>query len=677
MALFIGTAIAAPIFLKLHHNKKKAEKESTVASQPAAPDPQRSEWRPTPEYAVFSPPPYARDHSYQKETVLVWGGDHQYTEGLAQKEEISNIRKVDYAGAASCAECHEENYELWSEHSHRWMNVPATEESVKGDFSGGERARLRYLGGTGEFFREDDGYRMRLNRDEVTRTFQVRRTLGSRIHQYYIGRLLDGPEPEDDPLRHQDHVLPFGLELTMEEWIPIVHARGHEGPDAARDDPFTTPSRLPYDTHCSLCHTTPPFGNQMLAMFKRFAAYSPRKLHFEGSNYIDETDPGAVRMNVPTNQRLTRETIKAVINDLTDQSQELMKEENLVNYGISCESCHLGSKAHVENESIKPFFFPSGPYVHTDGKNDNEIWGRSAANKNFACARCHSGSRPQYAAGMATWNSTEFTDARRGHCYDPPKAEAHGMKSLTCVSCHNPHETIGRRWKKDPARDRHNCVKCHTKYENETIAMAHTRHPVGSSGSDCMNCHMPKINEGMGDMVRTHTIFKPTNVKMLEANQPNACNMCHVEKSIDWTLQHFSEWYGLNSSNTPSTGATTASRERTYSASAIATNYPNRGQSAALGWLSSAHTGTRMVGTDVLLKARAEWALADLIPILDDPYMEVRQFTVQRLRDYFDINTDDFGYKLYMTEEEREEPIQRMMEALVETKELPESPPAN
>lgn len=55
--------------------------------------------------------------------------------------------------------------------------------------------------------------------------------------------------------------------------------------------------------------------------------------------------------------------------------------------------------------------------------------------------------------------------------------------------------------------------------------------------------------------------------------------------------------------------------------------------------------------------------LPQLIERLDDTHMEIRQFTVQRLRDNFGINTNDFGYKLYMTAEERREPLKRLLEA--------------
>lgn len=610
-----------------------------------------SERRLRPEYARFSAPAYAKDHSFKQETVLVWGGDHQFAEDL-QQNSVSNICLEDYAGADSCKSCHADNHALWSNHSHRWMNAMADERSVKGDFSGGPAALIQYLNGTAEFYRADNDYRMKLTRDGVERVFKVNRTLGSRIHQYYVGVLQSGPEPEGHAFRTTDHVLPFGYELTLKEWIPIVHATGHTGKDSERDDPFEIPSRLPYDTSCSVCHTTPPMGNLMLAMFKRFAAYTPRKLHFEGSNYIDDAHPGAVKLKLGPSERFTAQNLSFHVNDIREQSQNLLRQANAVNLGIACEACHLGAKAHAENEKILPPFYPSGPHVFAAGVDAKQIWGKTDENKNFICARCHSGSRPQYAAGMAVWNSTEYTDARRGHCYDPEQASQHGMQSLTCVACHNPHEAIGRRWQKTPEQDQESCVRCHTEYQDTNKLQLHTHHSTESTGSQCMNCHMPKINEGMGDLVRTHTIFSPTNAKMINANQPNACNMCHVEESIDWTLDYLGQWYGRTANS--------------YSAAAINANYPDRTKSTALGWLRSPHSSTRLVGADVLLKAKAEWALPQLLITLDDPYLENRQFSVQRLRDYFDIDTGKYGYKLYMTAKQRQAPVKRMIAELTQ-----------
>ena len=73
----------------------------------------------------------------QGQARYVWDGltEHQRESGVLAAIQ-SNIRKEDYAGAGACKECHEKNYEKWSRHSHRWMNALATDEIVKGDFSG-------------------------------------------------------------------------------------------------------------------------------------------------------------------------------------------------------------------------------------------------------------------------------------------------------------------------------------------------------------------------------------------------------------------------------------------------------------------------------------------------------------------------------------------------------------
>ena len=586
---------------------------------------------------------WANDHKIGNQAVILWGGVTAEARAFAQNLEISNLRPVDYAGPESCKHCHEKNHRLWSAHAHRRMNAVASDEMVLGDFSGGPQSRIHYCGGIGTFYRDGDRYLMKLSRGGLTRVFMVNRTLGSRIQQYYLGTMIEGPEPRDHPSRLMDYVLPFGFELTRRHWVPLVHVTGHDGPDFERDDPFELPSRTPYDSTCSMCHTTHPMGNQMLMLFSRFALYTPRDMYFAVSDYLDESYPGEFRLDSSGHSK---------------QFSRVLAQENAVHAGIGCEACHHGAKAHVDNEHVLPAFFPAGKHVFAAGHQPTEIWGRTPANINFVCARCHSGNRPTYAAGMATWNSTEYSDALRGACYHPNKV--HGKPHLTCITCHNPHEGIGRRWPSNPTLDNAQCIGCHTRFEDDSEVRSHTHHAPGGVGSECMNCHMPRINEGMGDLVRTHMIFSPTNVKMIEANQPNACNMCHVDKSIDWTLGHLAEWYRLRPRDSQQQHGAAAG----YSDEVISRNYPSRVESAAVGWLSSSHSATRLVAADVLLKAKARWALPQVIRALDDPYFVNRLFTLQRLEDYLAIYPQRYGYEPHMTASERVDPIRRVHEAV-------------
>ncbi|MCH7729822.1 MAG: hypothetical protein IH991_25635, partial [Planctomycetes bacterium] len=114
------------------------------------------------------------------------------------------------------------------------MNALAGEDTVKGDFSYGPSSQIVYRGGTASFYRENGAYMMRLSRQGTTRIFKINRTLGSRFQQYYIGKMLEGPEEEGHVFRETDHVLPFGFELTRRQWVPLVHVDGHQGPDSSR-----------------------------------------------------------------------------------------------------------------------------------------------------------------------------------------------------------------------------------------------------------------------------------------------------------------------------------------------------------------------------------------------------------------------------------------------------------
>jgi hypothetical protein len=46
---------------------------------------------------------------------------------------------------------------------------------------------------------------------------------------------------------------------------------------------------------------------------------------------------------------------------------------------------------------------------------------------------------------------------------------------------------------------------------------------------------MPKVVMGIDRFVRTHRIGSPTHPGVLAAAAPNACNACHLDRSIAWT----------------------------------------------------------------------------------------------------------------------------------------------
>lgn len=204
----------------------------------------------------------------------------------------SNIRPQDYAGHESCKKCHKQNYDLWSRHPHRWMNALASSDRVKGDFSG--KAQISHLGGEATFYRVDDAFRMRLERDGVRREFNVTQTIGSRFFQYYVGRQIEGPRPSGQPSYEQEFVLPYGYWLDRQEWVPIVHVYGRDdNPDDSLTDPYdleSPPLFTPYST-CNDCHTTFPIGDQLIRHLRVAGRHAPQQLHFSMVDYLGETRP--------------------------------------------------------------------------------------------------------------------------------------------------------------------------------------------------------------------------------------------------------------------------------------------------------------------------------------------------------------------------------------------------
>ena len=47
---------------------------------------------------------------------------------------------------------------------------------------------------------------------------------------------------------------------------------------------------------------------------------------------------------------------------------------------------------------------------------------------------------------------------------------------------------------------------------------------------------MPRTVAGLHTVVRSHQISKPIDPRMIESASPNACNLCHLDRPITWTL---------------------------------------------------------------------------------------------------------------------------------------------
>ncbi len=435
--------------------------------------------------------------------------------------DYSNILPADYVGPQTCAECHEEQYDLWHAHPHSRMNRNVGEDSVQADFN---NAVLKLPTGEAHFVTHDGQYFMDVFKDgKRRRRYQVTKTVGSRYMQAFIGKQIAGPEPANHDI-YKEHRLPFGFWFKLNRWVPRVfmNAYGDEKlvNGVPADEAIDGSPRIDlYAENCMNCHNTFPYAYRI---FHEFMVGFP-----------DAT----VSANVHGLADEISKTIEVgpTIKDFVYLNERLNPEEHLVTMGVSCESCHFGGREHaVREREIK--FLPTSKLTRISADDPHHVptGGReNAYTTRGICTQCHSGAADLFPNGAGKGNSREGLDLFAGHC----------ASQLSCIDCHEPH--TGTR-KEDTGIDlkKHidSCASCHTEYLDQTVARAHAG--PGHEAVNCLDCHMPKFTRGVDHLIRTHRISMPVEENMVAAGMANACNACHLDKTVRWTLDQTERIWG-------------------------------------------------------------------------------------------------------------------------------------
>jgi predicted CXXCH cytochrome family protein len=229
-------------------------------------------------------------------------------------------------------------------------------------------------------------------------------------------------------------------------------------------------------------------------------------------------------------------------------------------WNVGCEKCHGPGEAHVAHPTRDNVFNPARfDYVHA----------------NDTCIQCHSQGQPlknpiqgryydwpvgfeigknlvdywkleEHKLGATTF--THFADGT-GHKNRMQGNDFVGSlmyaRGVTCFSCHDPHggDNVAMVRKTGNAL----CLDCHgpnTQVGPHAPTLEqHTHHKPGSAGSECVACHMPKIEQTIADQtVRSHTFrfVTPSDTDALKI--PNACNVCHTDKSTEWATDALKSW---------------------------------------------------------------------------------------------------------------------------------------
>ena len=229
-------------------------------------------------------------------------------------------------------------------------------------------------------------------------------------------------------------------------------------------------------------------------------------------------------------------------------------------WNVGCEKCHGPGSAHAAKPSRANIVNPArlDPVAASD-----------------ACIQCHSQGKPlknpvegryydwpvgyepgkdlkdywqleDHKAGDTTFthfaDGTAHKNRMQGNDFVQSAMYTHGV---ACFSCHDVHGTANNADLIKPASVM--CLTCHGPSSpngpRAASAEAHSHHKAGSSGNECIACHMPSIEQTIADVnVRAHTFrfIAPAEGERLKI--PSPCVTCHADKSAAWATQQLRTW---------------------------------------------------------------------------------------------------------------------------------------
>ncbi len=198
---------------------------------------------------------------------------------------------------------------------------------------------------------------------------------------------------------------------------------------------------------------------------------------------------------------------------------------------------------------------------------------------------------------------------------------------MSCLTCHSMHDGPPNDQLKGPAVDDRPCLDCHPVIGADVTA--HTHHPAESSGSRCYNCHMPHTTVGLLTLMRSHRVDSPSAERTAWSGRPDACSLCHIDRTLAETSKTLTEWYGQP--DLPPTA-------------------DDLGASAVVAWalrgdaVQRATAAWHMGWGPALEAAGSDWQVPYLAILLDDPYAAVRAIAIDALRRHRGFADFEYDY---------------------------------
>jgi len=388
----------------------------------------------------------------------------------------------EFAGSVSCRQCHEKFYELWATSHHGLAMQPYTDALGQNELTPQTKTITvgRYT--YQAFVGAGEGYVLEIG-PETTQRYPIVHVLGGKNVYYFLANWKKG----------RLQTMPVAYDVQRGQWYDTAASGIRHFPGTLTDeavhwtDPFYT-----FNTSCFDCHVS------QLA-----------------TNYDPNTDTYHTQWGEA---------------------------------GINCETCHGPSQRHVTLfEQLE-----EGQETPKDMKIiiTRELSGEQI---NAMCSACHAKMSPLtkvFTPGQLFYDHFDLVTLENPDFYPDGRDLGENYTYTTwsmspCsqsgkLDCSHCHTSSGRYRFRDPDNANNACLPCHAARVAE--APAHTHHTPGTEGSRCIDCHMPMTE--FARMRRSdHSMRPPAPAATMEFKSPNACNICHDDKSALWADQLVRQWH--------------------------------------------------------------------------------------------------------------------------------------
>lgn len=527
-------------------------------------------------------------------------------------------RENDYVSSNQCQSCHPDQHASWHKTYHRTMTQVARPENVAGNFDG---STIWSDGLPYEVYRKGDEFRAKMpDPDEMMFAVQggkpiaqadiprvdrqVVMTTGSHHYQTYWVE-----SPRYDRLLQ---TLPLVYLIQDERWIPREAAFMRAPNETKR---FITQ----WNHHCIRCHSTgdSPGLNAETGMLESKVGelgISCEACHGPGEEHIRHHQNPLNRYR----QHFASTPDSTIVNP-ANLDHRLSSQTCGQCHGVYIQRKEYGMKYAYEGVQYRPGedLHKTRYYIQhptTDPSLSAERLEELKTNPDFFRERW-------WDDGTILAGGREFTAMSVTACYT--KGE------ISCLSCHTMHGNEPADQLIEGLQQNQSCTQCHKDAEYNESLESHTFHAAESSGSQCLNCHMPYTSYALFGAIRSHQIDSPKVESSARYGVPNACNLCHLDKTLAWTQNHLANRYGR--------ARTTLSREQNT-------------LSAALLWILKGHAAQRAVvswhfGWGPAREASGEeWMAPFLARLLTDPYGVVRYIAEHQLKSLRGFEEFDYDF---------------------------------